>query len=231
MQCATCWPIYVLNKTIFLSHYRDIDSIKFDGKILYNPDGSTYIIEDQAADLADNDLPKQEGCFVEGSSEDQNEDTKSYPQINNAFVVSRSSAYYNALYGQAMAKLLQERNVPETPIVHSFRVLSARKRESLEPSEVPRSEPTVNPTLPTMVPVKPILMCFICKLSFACAKSFANHCSDCHNLILSEEEKSILEDKNASAILQYVGKEQEVTLSFLEPVMGNSQQPPPPPHR
>ena len=82
-----------------------IDSIKFDGKILYNPDGSTYIIEDQT-DLADNDLPRQEGCIVSTSSEDQNEDTKSYPQIANAFVVSRSSAYYNTLYGQAVVKLL-----------------------------------------------------------------------------------------------------------------------------
>ena len=206
-----------------------IDSIKFDGKILYNPDGSTYIIEDQT-DLGDNDSLRQEGCIVEDTeTQNDQEDTKSYPQIANAFVVSRSSAYYNALYGQAMAKLLQERNVPETPIVHSFRVLSARKRESLEPSEVPRSEPPVNPTLHTMVPVKPILMCFICKLSFACSKSFANHCGDSHSLNLSEDEQSVLDDKNASAIVQYVGKDQEVTLSFLEPFSGNSSQPPAPP--
>lgn len=206
-----------------------IDSIKFDGKILYNPDGSTYIIEDQT-DLGDNDSLRQEGCIVEDTEiQNDQEDTKSYPQIANAFVVSRSSAYYNALYGQAMAKLLQERNVPETPIVHSFRVLSARKRESLEPSEVPRSEPPVNPTLHTMVPVKPILMCFICKLSFACSKSFANHCGDSHSLNLSEDEQSVLDDKNASAIVQYVGKDQEVTLSFLEPFSGTSQPPAPPP--
>ena len=85
---------------------------------------------------------------------------------------------------------------------------------------MPRSEP-VNQTLPTMVPVKPILMCFICKLSFADAKSFANHCGDNHSLVLSDDEQSVLDDKNASAIVQYVGKEQEVTLSFLEPVTGN----------
>ena len=206
-----------------------IDSIKFDGKILYNPDGSTYIIEDQT-DLGDNDSLRQEGCIVEDTEiQNDQDDTKSYPQIANAFVVSRSSAYYNALYGQAMAKLLQERNVPETPIVHSFRVLSARKRESLEPSEVPRSEPPVNPTMHSMVPVKPILMCFICKLSFACSKSFANHCGDSHSLNLSEDEQSVLDDKNASAIVQYVGKDQEVTLSFLEPFSGNSQPPAPPP--
>jgi hypothetical protein len=72
-------------------------------------------------------------------------------------------------------------------------------------------------------------MCFICKLSFACSKSFANHCGDSHSLNLSEDEQSVLDDKNASAIVQYVGKDQEVTLSFLEPFSGNSQPPAPPP--
>ena len=203
----------------------DTSVAKFDGKIFYNPDGSTYILED--ADYGENELPKQEGCIEDATKDVEEEDSKSYPQIANAFVVSRSSAYYNAIYGQAMAKLLQERNLPETPVVHSYRVLSARKRESQEPSEVPRSEPTDKlSTLPNMVPVKPILMCFICKLSFSCAKSFANHCGDVHNLVLSEEEQSQMDSsKNTSAIVQYVGKEQEITLSFLEPVVNSPLNP------
>ena len=45
----------------------DDDVAKFDGKIVYNPDGSAYIIED--CDLNEDDenlpLPKQEGCIVE----------------------------------------------------------------------------------------------------------------------------------------------------------------------
>ena len=190
---------------------------KFDGKILYNPDGSTYIIED--ADLGvDNELPRQEGCIVEDADTEE-EPEKSYPQIANAFVVSRSSAYYNAIYGQAMAKLLQDqRSLPETPIVHSYRVLSIRKKEGQEASEVPSGAAADKLNLPSMVPVKPILMCFICKLSFTCAKSFVNHCADVHSLMLSDEEQSILDAKNTSAIVQYVGKEQEVSLSYLEPV-------------
>lgn len=43
------------------------DVAKFDGKIVYNPDGSAYIIED--CDLLDDEdslqLPKQEGSIVE----------------------------------------------------------------------------------------------------------------------------------------------------------------------
>ena len=192
---------------------------KFDGKILYNPDGSTYIIEDPN-ELGDNELPKQEGSFFEDAKEDtsetDDEQKRSYPQIANAHVVSKTSAYYNALYGQAVVKLLQERNVPETPVVHSYRVYSARKGISRE--VITSREPEQKPPLPSLVPVKPILMCFICKLSFGDAKTFANHCRDCHSIIVSEEEQSILDAKNTSAILQYVGKEQEVTLSFLEPV-------------
>ena len=129
-------------------------------------------------------MPKQEGCFVEDAKEASVEVLeKSYPQIANAFVVSRSTAYYNALYGQAFVKLLQERNVPETPVVHSYRVYSVRNRASQETTTVSSKDPSTekNP-LPTLVPVKPILMCFICKLSFGEAKSFASHCGDSHSL-------------------------------------------------
>ena len=164
---------------------EDSSVAKFAGKILYNPDGSTYIIED--AEMGDNELPKQEGCFMEDAAKEASDEAvtkedKSYPQIANAFVVSRSTAYYNALYGQAFVKLLQERNVPETPVVHSYRVYSVRNGASQEPTVISKEPSTEKPTLPTLVPVKPILMCFICKLSFGCAKSFASHLQECHSL-------------------------------------------------
>ena len=41
-----------------------MDVAKFDGKIVYNPDGSAYIIEDCDDDDA-LQLPKQEGSIVE----------------------------------------------------------------------------------------------------------------------------------------------------------------------
>ena len=47
------------------------------------------------------------------------------------------------------------------------------------------------------VPVKPILMCFICKLSFSYAKSFVVHCTTEHNVELTETEKDIF---NSSGI-------------------------------
>ena len=67
------------------------------------------------------------------------------------------------------------------------------------------------------VPVKPILMCFICKLSFGYSKSFIAHSIQEHNIALNDEEKRVLSNKNSSAIIQGVGKDKEPLLSFLEP--------------
>ncbi len=200
------------------------DVEKFGGKIVYNPDGSAYIIED--GDLSEEEalpLPKQEGCIVEkNSSEDNSENIESppsYPLIANAIYVSRSAAYYNALYGQAYAKIIREKMaMPEAPVVHSYKVYSLRqdvKSVSLE------ADPTdSSPLLEySTVPVKPILMCFVCKLSFGFASSFVNHCTGEHSINLSEKEKSILEAKNSSAIIQPVGRDKEAVVSFLEPVV------------
>ena len=198
------------------------DVEKFGGKIVYNPDGSAYIIED--GDLSEEEalpLPKQEGCIVEKPDQDggttkEGGETPSYPLIANAIYVTRSAAYYNALYGQAYAKILREKmTIPEAPIVHSYKVYSLR--QDLSNREESQNEP---PLLEySTVPVKPILMCFVCKLSFGFATSFVNHCTGEHNITLSEKERSVLDTKNSSAILQLVGKDKDPVVSFLEPVV------------
>lgn len=71
------------------------------------------------------------------------------------------------------------------------------------------------------VPVKPILMCFICKLSFGYTKSFIAHAMGDHNLILIDQEKDVLNQRNVSAIIQPVGKNKDPTISFLEPTTTN----------
>ena len=198
------------------------DVAKFGGKIVYNPDGSAYIIEDEAGDDSELQLPKQEGSTTIDCSLDKRSETNDLPAIANAFFVSKSSAYFNALYGRAYVKMLQEKNVPETPICHSYRVYSVKDKSDGVVKEA-HSSPSSMPSLPIVVPVKPILMCFICKLSFGCAKSFVSHCAETHSLELSPEELSILDpSKNSSAIVQSVGKEQEIRVSFLEPVTSSS---------
>ena len=201
----------------------DADVEKFGGKIVYNPDGSAYIIDD--SNLSDDDsliaLPKHEGSIVERSGQDHDEDERPpYPQIANAIYVSRSAAYYNALYGQAYAKLLCEKaGGQDAPVVHSYRVYSMRDglKDDSSSSDLPVLESST-------VPVKPILMCFVCKLSFGVSASFLSHCVGEHGVKLSEEEKSTLNTKNCSSILQLVGKEKEPVISFLEPVVKGKEQ-------
>ena len=196
------------------------DVEKFGGKIVYNPDGSAYIIED--GDMSDDEslpIPKHEGRIVDRPGE-ETENNEEYPQIANAFYISKSSAYYNSLYGNAYAKLIQEKKLPETPVVHSYRVYSPREKDE----DRSNRDPNLSPALANFstVPVKPILMCFVCKLSFGCSQSFGNHCTEGHSLELNEEEKSILEAKNSSAIIQKVGNREVPSVSFLEPFISNA---------
>lgn len=64
---------------------------------------------------------------------------------------------------------------------------------------------------------KPILMCFICKLSFGHAKLFASHASSEHKLTLSDAEKAMLCRECSSAIIQK-SAEDVSQISFLEPL-------------
>jgi zinc finger homeobox protein 4 len=68
---------------------------------------------------------------------------------------------------------------------------------------------------------KPILMCFICKLSFGHAKLFASHASTEHKLNLSESEKMLLCREYSSAIIQK-NAEDITQISFLEPLADGS---------
>lgn len=199
------------------------DVEKFVGKIVYNPDGSAYIIDD--VDLSDDDsliaLPKHEGSIVERPGQDE-EDRPPYPQIANAIYVSRSAAYYNALYGQAYAKLLCEKiGGKDAPVVHSYRVYSMRDGLKDDSTSLSGEPPMVENST---VPVKPILMCFVCKLSFGITSTFVSHCVSEHNVKLTDEERATLNAKNSSAILQIVGKEKEPVVSFLEPVIKHKEQ-------
>ncbi|KAI4458158.1 zinc finger homeobox protein [Holotrichia oblita] len=147
------------------------DVEQFAGKIVYNPDGSAYIIED---------------------SESENESTPTpVPEV-----VPPLQAVY-------ISRLLRQPTRPtELPAVHSYRVIALRD---------------ARPPRPASVPVKPILMCFVCKLSFGFARSFANHAQSEHGVALKENEREVL-SADCSAILQCVGADKRPIVSLLEPL-------------
>lgn len=215
------------------------DVEKFDGKIVYNPDGSAYIIEDSELSEEDAvDLPIGDGCIVDGRGVSLSQ-FQVFPQIANAFYVSRNASLYNALYGgggsaaAGYSSLLQDKKiVPEIPVMHSYRVYTVRDNRCPGDGDKCAEDAKGSDRGDTAgdkhekysgkdcssVPVKPILMCFICKLSFGYAKSFVAHAMGDHNVCLLEDEKDILGHKNASAIIQCVGKNKEPLVSFLEPL-------------
>ena len=182
------------------------DIEQFQGKIVYNPDGSAYIIED--GDLSDEEelpVPMQEGSIIEKPG--QRSDVDQFPTIENAIYVARNKSLNNY-----PAYVRAQTSPSERPTVHSYRVYNYRHKTS-DTSTGPIPVET-----PENIPVKPILMCFICKLSFGATKSFTTHCKDDHRLEFNEDESDMLRLENISALIQQVGKDKAPLISFLEPV-------------
>lgn len=65
---------------------------------------------------------------------------------------------------------------------------------------------------------KPILMCFICKLSFGNTKSFSLHANAEHQLTLQPKEQHLLNREYSSVIIQPQNMDQRPQISFLEPI-------------
>ncbi|XP_043471415.1 zinc finger homeobox protein 4 isoform X2 [Leptopilina heterotoma] len=193
------------------------DVEKFDGKIVYNPDGSAYIIEGESELSEDDSLP--DGCIVDGRGVSVPHSLV-FPQIASAYYVSRLYAHqaYQQQQQQQQRTSATQHN-PDLPVMHSYRVISYR---SAEGSKQPPPQPVAPPSPAASVPVKPILMCFICKLSFGYAKSFVAHAQGEHQLTLMEDERQILSHSTASAILQAVGRSKQPLVSFLEPVTSST---------
>ncbi|XP_075680949.1 Zn finger homeodomain 2 isoform X3 [Dermatophagoides pteronyssinus] len=246
------------------SSLSDVET--FNGKIVYNPDGSAYIIEGPDSDGSEVEAEiSQEGSIIDARGQSPNYGSISFPQIVSAFHISRSSAaaaeLYSSLCGAANLSSLSsssstaaaniianETKTTEVPVMHSYRVFTLRNKKSqntddntngsndtdnddddnnnfIEKFEQEQEESVSlkqnaansNNNCPS-VPVKPILMCFICKLSFGYTKSFVAHAIGEHHLALNDDEKRILlSSRNISAIIQGVGKEKEPLLSFLQP--------------
>lgn len=207
--------------TSVTSSLSDVET--FNGKIVYNPDGSAYIIEGPDSDGSEVEAEiSQEGSIIDARGLSPNYGTISFPQIVSAFHISRSNDYYSTLCGSNATHSSANDSKAEMPVMHSYRVFSLR--DSAEGFETKSEnglddddESRIRAANCSSVPVKPILMCFICKLSFGYTKSFVAHAVGEHHLTLNDDESRALSSKNTSAIIQGVGKNKEPLLSFLKP--------------
>lgn len=129
---------------------------------------------------------------------------------------------------------------PNNPKIHSFRVVSANDAHcmGLTPTSMPPKTLIANDNGGSIDATggttnnsssecggkvggtkitKPILMCFICKLSFGNTKSFGLHASTEHTLNLQESEKTLLSREYSSAIIQR-NIDEKPQISFLQPL-------------
>lgn len=67
----------------------------------------------------------------------------------------------------------------------------------------------------------PVLMCFICKLSFGIINSFTLHASAVHNLTLGDLEKYVLHKQGHSSAIIQTNKDKKIEIAFLKPMSNN----------
>ncbi|XP_056593982.1 zinc finger homeobox protein 4 isoform X1 [Triplophysa dalaica] len=227
-----------------VSDLDDSDVENMTGEIVYQPDGSAFILEDSK----EGGLDAQSGVKSlfspalfsnsQTAAGDKTEQSATapmsfYPQMINTFHIASSlgkpftadQAFPNtsALAGDG-------------PVLHSFRVYDLRHKSDKDylTFDGAAKNSCVSKDVPNNVDLskfdgyisdgkrKPILMCFLCKLSFGYSRSFVTHAVHDHRMTLNEQEQKLLSNKYVSAIIQGIGKDKEPLISFLEPKNNNS---------
>ncbi|CAN2389434.1 regulation of locomotor rhythm [Pristimantis euphronides] len=219
------------------------------GEIVYQPDGSAYIVESvsqliQSGEGCDStpseallSLYKNSLPNATGKSEETSSVGPSYPQIINTFHIASS---FRKWFENSDKSFLDTSTLAGvSPVLHSFRVFDVRHKSNKDylNSDGSAKSSCVSKDVPNNVDLskydgfvlygkrKPILMCFLCKLSFGYVRSFVTHAVHDHRMTLSEDERKILSNKNISAIIQGIGKDKEPLVSFLEPKNKSFQHP------
>lgn len=214
------------------------------GEIVYQPDGSAYIVESlsqliqSGGGMVPGLLPTNSLTSGGKMGEQAGTSSSVYPQIINTFHIASS---FGKWFGNS------DQGFPNTstmaglsPVLHSFRVFDVRHKSNKDylNSDGSAKKSCVSKDVPNNVDFskfdglalygkgKPILMCFLCKLSFGYARSFATHAVHDHRMTLCEDERQLLGDKHASAIIQGIGKDKEPLISFLEPKTKSTPLPP-----
>ncbi|OXB68719.1 hypothetical protein ASZ78_012918 [Callipepla squamata] len=231
-----------------ISELEDSDVENLTGEIVYQPDGSAYIIEDskesgQNAQTGANSKLFSAAMFLDSltSAGEKNEQSASapmsfYPQIINTFHIA-SSLGKPFTADQAFPNTSALAGVG--PVLHSFRVYDLRHKRDKDylTSDGSAKNSCVSKDVPNNVDLskfdgcvsdgkrKPVLMCFLCKLSFGYIRSFVTHAVHDHRMTLNEEEQKLLSNKYVSAIIQGIGKDKEPLISFLEPKKSTSVYP------
>ncbi|CAB1450836.1 unnamed protein product, partial [Pleuronectes platessa] len=205
------------------------------GEIVYQPDGSAYIVESlsqliqSGGGMVPGLLPTNSITSGGKPGEPAGSSSSVYPQIINTFHIASSFGKWFGTSDQGFPNTSTMAGL--SPVLHSFRVFDVRHKSNKDylNSDGSAKKSSVSKDVPNNVDFskfdglalygkgKPILMCFLCKLSFGYSRSFATHAVHDHRMTLCEDERRLLGDKQVSAIIQGIGKDKEPLISFLEP--------------
>lgn len=233
-----------------MSEAEESDVENLVGEIVYQPDGSAYIVENvnqlmqsiqPGGPSGSSVLPALFMNSMSNAGNKQGESTSAasvsvYPQIINTFHIASS---FGKWFGSDQAFPNTSALTGISPVLHTFRVFDVRHKSNKDylNSDGSAKNSCVSKDVPNNVDLskfdsfvlygkrKPILMCFLCKLSFGYVRSFVTHAVHDHRMTLSEEEHKLLSNKNVSAIIQGIGKDKEPLISFLEPKNKTFQHP------
>lgn len=214
------------------------------GEIVYQPDGSAYIVESlsqliqSGGSIVPGLLPTNSLTSGGKAGEQAGTSSSVYPQIINTFHIASSFGKWFGNSNQGFPNTSTMAGL--SPVLHSFRVFDVRHKSNKDylNSDGSAKKSCVSKDVPNNVDFskfdglalygkgKPILMCFLCKLSFGYARSFATHAVHDHRITLCEDERQLLGEKHASAIIQGIGKDKEPLISFLEPKTKSTCLPP-----
>jgi len=190
----------------------------FNGKIVYNLDGSAYIIATDNANGSGSGSVKS--CYASTSTS-----LKKLLRVKDRVQVEDEKEHQHQHYQDQSETQEQEladvdagpgvetlagATYKSSPKIHSFRVVSAQDANSACQDQIRAFKIQ-----------KPILMCFICKLSFGNVKSFSLHANSEHRLNLEELDQQLLNREYSSAIIQR-NMDEKPQISFLQPLDNNA---------
>ncbi|KAH8376051.1 hypothetical protein KR093_011343, partial [Drosophila rubida] len=184
----------------------------FNGKIVYNLDGSAFIIDASNVNASSS-------TSLRSSTLSSTLSSKAAAGLSPTTKTGTGGG--NCAEGKSLAnkvRPLQDQIVSDhgilkdyyqlSPKIHSFRVVSAQdvNTHCQDGANVFQTHSH-----------KPILMCFICKLSFGNVNSFSLHAKTEHGLNLVELEQQLLKREFSSAIIQR-NMDEKPQISFLQPL-------------
>ncbi|EDX15207.1 GD24406 [Drosophila simulans] len=188
----------------------------FNGKIVYNLDGSAHIIATDNTNGGGSG--SGQNCYGSASNSLKNL-SKAKDRRQEEIDIEHPSQYHleqsenerqeEAVDTRPGFESLGGACHKSSPKIHSFRVVSAQDANS-----------TCQDQIRAFKIQKPILMCFICKLSFGNVKSFSLHANTEHRLNLEELDQQLLNREYSSAIIQR-NMDEKPQISFLQPLGNN----------